>query len=243
MIVRDLSKKFGNIIALNNVNFDLAFNEVLGVIGPNGSGKTTLINVLTGFIRPDRGSVKYMVNNMYIDITRLPPHKRVSLGIVRTFQGSRIYKDLTVKENLTYASMFSGMHISLDNQDAYLKEISYILEALDLKRYMDKRASELDNFHIKALELSMCLIRRPKVLLIDEIFSGLSHDEIAKIKDIISLYRKRYSISIIWVEHVVKALADAVDRMIAMNFGEIIAMGSPDEVLSSKAVISSYLGR
>ncbi len=235
-----LSKRFGNIVALKNVSIEIGSGEILGVIGPNGSGKTTLINVLSGFVKPDSGRVLYRVGGEERDITGLPPHRRVSLGISRTFQGSRVYRDLSVIENLRFSSAYSGS--CSGDLDTCVDHVSWILEASGLDRMLHARAGELDNYRLKILELAMALVRRPKLLMVDELFSGLSHDEISRARDILLEYRGRHGISIVWIEHVVKALADAADRMVALNFGEVIASGSPEEVLSSHIVISTYLG-
>jgi len=236
-----LSKKFGEVVALRNVSIEIGTGEILGIIGPNGSGKTTLINIISGFVKPDSGRILYRVSGSELDITRLPPHRRVSLGISRTFQGSRVYRDLSVIDNLKFSLAYSGS--CGKDFSSCMDHMSWVLESTGLDKKLYVRAEELDGFHLKILELCMALARRPKVLMIDELFSGLSHDEISRARDILLEYRSRHRISIIWIEHVVKALAEVADRLVAMNFGEVIASGLPEEVLSSQMVISTYLGR
>ena len=238
---RGVSKSFGGIKAVDNVSFDLAKGEILGIIGPNGSGITSLINLITGFVKKDSGEVFFKDKN----ITRLPPHRIASLGIARTFQIMRPYYTLPAYKNLIVPLYSPRVKRAtggrLGDRDAVAIDL---LEEVGFERdaYVPyKLASTLPLGYLKRLELSRCLALRPEVIICDEVFSGLS---MAEITSMIPLMEKLQmeGITLIMVEHRLRELFQLVDRVMALNFGEKIAEGTPEEVMETKEVREAYLG-
>jgi branched-chain amino acid transport system ATP-binding protein len=231
--VKRVYKYFGGIRALDDVSLSLSSGELVGVIGPNGSGKTTLINVITGFIKPEKGSIIYMGR----DITGLPPHRTVSIGIVRTFQITRPFKELSVLSNVMLGVLFKERNV-----EKARKRALEILKWLNLESRKEVICRDLTIPDQKKIELARALALEPKVLLMDEVLAGLHIEDAKKILDIVRTLRKEKDITILIVEHRVKLLAEVVDRMIAMNAGKVISEGPPSEVLNHPEVVKVYLG-
>jgi branched-chain amino acid transport system ATP-binding protein len=231
--VKRVYKYFGGIRALDDVSLSLSSGELVGVIGPNGSGKTTLINVITGFIKPEKGSIIYMGR----DITGLPPHRTVSIGIVRTFQITRPFKELSVLSNVMLGVLFKERNVEKAREKAL-----EILKWLNLESRKEVVCKDLTIPDQKKIELARALALEPKVLLMDEVLAGLHIEDAKKILDIVHALRKEKDITILIVEHRVKLLAGVVDRMIAMNAGKVISEGPPSEVLNHPEVVKVYLG-
>lgn len=239
--VREVSKSFGGIKAVDGVSFDLAQGEILGIIGPNGSGKTTLINLITGFVKKDSGQVFFKDKN----ISKLPPHRIADLGVARTFQIMRPYYTLPAYKNLIVplysprARREAGG--GLGDRDAVAIDL---LEEVGFERdaYVPyKLASTLPLGYLKRLELSRCLALRPEVIIGDETFSGLSMAEIASMVRLMEKLQMR-GITLIMVEHRLRELFRLANRVMVMNFGEKIAEGIPEEVMNTKKVREAYLG-
>lgn len=231
--VKRVYKYFGGIRALDDVSLSLSSGELVGVIGPNGSGKSTLINVITGFIKPEKGSIIYMGR----DITGLPPHRTVSIGIVRTFQITRPFKELSVLSNVMLGVLFKERNVEKAREKAL-----EILKWLNLESRKEVVCKDLTIPDQKKIELARALALEPKVLLMDEVLAGLHIEDAKKILDIVHALRKEKDITILIVEHRVKLLAEVVDRMIAMNAGKVISEGPPSEVLNHPEVVKVYLG-
>jgi len=231
--VKNVHKYFGGIRALVDVNLSLSSGELIGVIGPNGSGKTTLINVITGYIKPDKGSVFYMGR----EITGLPSHRIVSMGIVRTFQITRPFRELSVLSNVMLGVLFKEK--SVENAREKALEILKLLNLEDKKDVICRNLTTPDQ---KKIELARALALNPKVLLMDEVLAGLHIEDAKKILEIIRSLVKEKNIAILIVEHRVKLLSNVTDRMIAMNAGKIISEGTPSEVLNNPEVVKVYLG-
>jgi ABC-type branched-subunit amino acid transport system ATPase component len=239
--VRNVSKSFGGVRAVNNVSFDLHRGEILGIIGPNGSGKTTLLNLITGFVSKDSGKVVFKDK----DITRWPAHKIANAGLVRTFQLARPYATLPAFKNLipplfSPRSKRSAMG-KLGDRDAVAIDL---LEDVGFERDAHvpyKLAGSLPLGYLKRLEFARCLAMKPEVICCDEVFSGLSMAEIASMLPLIERL-KSDNITLIMIEHRLRELFQVADRILVMNFGEKIAEGDPREVIKDKNVRRAYLG-
>jgi len=239
--VAGISKSFGGVHAVQEVSFSLQQNEILGVIGPNGSGKTTLINLITGFIRPDRGNIFFMNKR----ITRRPPHRIADMGIARTFQVMRPYHSLSAYKNLIVPLYSPRVRRraggGLGDRDAVAIDL---LEEIGFERdaYVPyKVASSLPLGYLKRLELARCIALRPDIILCDEILSGLSMAEINTMLPIIEKL-KDSGITLIMIEHRLKELFRLADRIMVMNFGKKIAEGMPNTIMENKRVKEAYLG-
>jgi ABC-type branched-subunit amino acid transport system ATPase component len=239
--VRDLSNSFGGVQAVTRVSFELKKGELLGVIGPNGSGKTTLVNLITGFVKASSGEVEYMGKA----ITGLPPYKIVGLGIARTFQMVRPFYQLPAFKNLIvplYSSRVRKMAGGeYGDRDAVALDL---LEEVGFERdaYVSyKVASALPQGYLKRLELAKSMALRPDLMILDELFSGLSLAEVASILPIIEKLRFQGK-TIIMIEHRLKELFRIADRVMVLNYGRKIAEGSAKEVMESEEVKEAYLG-
>lgn len=239
--VRNVSKSFGGLRAVDDVSLDLHNGEIVGIIGPNGSGKTTLVNLITGFVRKDTGRVFFQGR----DITNLAPHRIADLGLVRTFQVMRPYYSLPAYKNLIvplYAPRVKRTKAGkLGDRDAVALDI---LEDVGFERdaYVPyKPASALPTGYLKRLELGRCLALRPEVIICDEIFSGLSPSEIASMVPIIERLQME-GITLMMIEHRLRELFRVANRIVAMNFGEKVAEGPPEEVMENEQVKEAYLG-
>lgn len=227
-----VTKRFGGLVAVNRVSFDVMEGEILGLIGPNGAGKTTLFNVISGLYKPDEGRIIFRG----VDVTRWPAHKRAKLGIARTFQIVRPLSNLTVMENVLVGALQK-----LRNVDEALAKAKEVLERVGLyeKRYM--RAGTLNVVEKKRLELARALATDPALLLLDEVAAGLNPREV---EDLLELLREtnRSGVTMIMVEHVMKAVMGIADRIVVLHHGRLLAEGTPKEVCSNPAVIEAYLG-
>ena len=239
--VEDLSKNFGGVAAIVHVSFRLQEGELLGVIGPNGSGKTTLVNLLTGFVRPDSGKVTYKEK----EITGRMPYKIAELGVARTFQMVKPFYQLSAFKNLIiplYSSRVKRLEGGrYGDRDAVALDL---LEDVGFERdsfVPYKVASTLPHGYLKRLELARCLALRPDLLILDELFSGMSMSEVASTLPIIERLNQE-GLSIIMVEHRLKELFRICHRVMVLNFGEKIAEGPPREVMGNEAVKQAYLG-
>lgn len=239
--ITKLCKYFGGVRAVADVDLELAQGELLGFIGPNGSGKTTMVNLITGFVKPTTGKVYFRGQ----DITAVPPYKRVRLGIARTFQMVKPFYQLPAFKNMIVPlysprvkKMTGGKYgdrdaVALD----LLEEVGFERDAL----VAYKVAGALPQGYLKRLELAKAIALQPDLVILDELFSGLSLAEVASIVPIIEKLRLEGK-TIIMIEHRLKELFRIADRVIVLNFGEKIADGKPTEVMQSEAVKKAYLG-
>ncbi|HTO97526.1 MAG TPA: ABC transporter ATP-binding protein [Myxococcales bacterium] len=239
--VTGLSRSFGAVRAVNGVGFELRQGGALGVIGPNGSGKSTLINLITGFVKPDAGRVELRGR----DITGIAPHRAVNLGIARSFQMARPFYDLPVYKNVVLAVYSPRSRRRLgaefgDRDEAALN----LLEEVGFERdsqVLYKKAGELPHGYLKRLELARCLAVDPDLLILDELFSGMSLSEIASIVPLLERIRAAGK-TLLMVEHRLRELFRVVDSVLVLHFGRKIAEGPPGEVMASKEVGEAYLG-
>lgn len=229
----NVSKSFGALKVAQAVSFSLEKGEALGIIGPNGAGKSTLFNLVTGNIGVDAGRVVFDG----ADVTRQPPMARCLAGIGRTFQIPQPFEKLTVFENLLVAGAFGSRKAESDVAD----RCAEILVETGLARRANEPAGSLSLLQRKRLELARALATEPKVLLLDEIAGGLTEGECGELVETIRAIHRRGA-SIIWVEHVLHALNAVVSRLLVLDFGKVIGIGKPDEIMASKAVREIYLG-
>ncbi len=241
LTVTDLAKHFGGVQAVNGLSFELEKGELLGLIGPNGSGKTTIVNLITGFIKPTTGKILYRNR----DITGWPSYKIVRLGIARTFQMVRPFYQLPAFKNMIIPlysprvkKMTGGQYGDRDAKALdLLEEVGFERDA----SVAYKVASALPQGYLKRLELAKAIALQPDLLILDELFSGLSLAEVAGILPIIEKLRHEGK-TIIMIEHRLKELFRIADRVIVLNYGEKIADGKPVEVMENEEVKNAYLG-
>ncbi|MBN1101821.1 MAG: ABC transporter ATP-binding protein [Deltaproteobacteria bacterium] len=233
LTVKTLSKSFGNLVAVHDLTFDVAPQQILGIIGPNGAGKTTLFNLITGEIRPDRGEVLFNGE----DITHCPTFRKCRRGMARTYQIPRPFLAMTVIENLLVGAIYGA---GLTYRRAKEKsEETLIKTGLISKRYT--AASSLPLLDRKRLELAKALSTDPTLLLIDEVAGGLSEGEVEALLGIIHSVRDK-GVAVLWVEHIVMAMQRGPDRLLVMNFGRKMFDGKPEEAFESEDVQKIYLG-
>jgi len=231
-----VTKRFGGLIALSGLTFDLLPGEILGVIGPNGAGKTTLFNVITGFLRPSQGRIRYGDR----DLSGLKAHKVVDLGIARSFQIARPFSGMTVRENVLVAA---NSHRGRVQGTGSSEEVAAAcLQRVSLQARWNDEVGVLPQGDLRRLEIARALATQPDILLLDEPFSGLSYREMEGLAVLIrELHAEGRSIFLI--EHKLKMLMALAERVVVLNFGELIATGTPEEVIGDEKVVQAYLGR
>lgn len=234
---RGVTKVFGGLAALSGVSFDLREGEILGLIGPNGSGKTTLVNVITGTLSCSGGDVLFQGRS----IRELPPYEIARLGIGRTFQVVKPFHNLTVLENVVVGALFGSRGGSKDIAAAR-QHANGILDFVGLAHRAHAPAEGLNVPERKRMELARALAMRPTILFLDEVMAGLNPTEIDAAVELIKRIRDR-GITLMVIEHVMKAIRNLSDRIMVLFHGEKLTEGLPEEVLSNPDVISAYLGR
>jgi branched-chain amino acid transport system ATP-binding protein len=228
-----LFKRFGALVVLNNVDFQVSPGEAIVIVGPNGAGKTTLLNVLSGAYPPSGGQV-FLAGH---DVTALGAAERCRLGIARSHQVPRPFAGMTVFENLHVAAAVGG---GLAGQAAYDACVDS-LELCGMTRVANRRAETLGLLDRKRLEMARALATGPKILLLDEIGGGLTDAEAAVLVNIIQTISRR-DVAVVWIEHIVHILLQVVTRLVCMDAGRILAQGEPREVMADPSVIDAYLG-
>jgi branched-chain amino acid transport system ATP-binding protein len=234
--VKDLTKSFGRLLAVNNLSFHVEEGESLGLIGPNGSGKTTVFNLIMGELRQDSGEILFRGK----EISEVPTHERVKNGIARTYQIPRPFAEMTVSENIHISTVADTVIRSL-RRTAHGEVERKIAESVGLGEHISKYPHELTMGNLRRLELAKVLSTERQIALLDEIFAGLTVAEIAQISELIRRKREEGLTSII-VSHDLRALAPLVDRVVVICFGELIAEGSYQEIINDEKVKQAYLG-
>jgi branched-chain amino acid transport system ATP-binding protein len=233
--VRDVTKMFGGLCALNGVTFEVMEGEILGLIGPNGAGKTTVFNLITGLYKPTRGEIIYLNRN----ITKLKPHQRVKLGISRTFQMTKPFSSMSVLDNVLVSRCY-GRNCAKSIKEAR-KEAEELLEFLGLAGKANTMAGNLNFVDKRLLELARALATQPRVLLLDEVMAGLNPREVDHVSSLIRKIRDM-GVTILMIEHVMRAIMRLADRVVVLSAGMKIAEGKPSEVAKDEEVIKAYLG-
>jgi branched-chain amino acid transport system ATP-binding protein len=228
----NLTRYFGGLVALNQVNTEFRQNEILGIIGPNGAGKTTFINVIAGIYIPTDGKIFFDGQ----EITELPAHKRCRLGIGRTFQLVRPLPGLSLLENVMVGSLFGK---GLRQREAR-KKAEELCEFLDLSD-ITRDISRMTALEVKKMEIAHALATQPKLLFLDEVMAGLNSDETMQMIDLVRKIHSR-GIVIGIVEHVMRVIRELTDRVVVLDWGEVIAEGPYEEVSNDPRVITAYLG-
>lgn len=230
-----LSKSFGGVRALSDVDFKIAEGTVVGLIGPNGAGKTTLFNAVAGAFKPTAGRVLFDGQ----DISGLPANKICRRGIARTFQVTRPFGEMTCKENVMVAAINQRIHHSR----AEIEKIAD--EKLDLVGLAEQTLLEAKNLNViqkKRLEIARALATDPKLLMLDEVLGGLNTQEIIQAIEFIRMLRDDFGLTVFWIEHVMGAIMKATDRVIVLDQGKILMTGTPAETAGDPRVIQAYLG-
>jgi branched-chain amino acid transport system ATP-binding protein len=230
---RELSKSFGAVRVLNDISLEVRTGEVLGVLGPNGAGKTTLFNLISGDLGIDSGRLTFAGRRL----SREPPYRRCQMGIGRTYQIPRPYTGMTTFENLLVAASFGGGR----SEAKSYAWCAQILRDCELREKANRSAASLTLLDRKRLELARALASDPKLLLLDEIAGGLTDEESKALVSLIRRIRDR-GVTIVWIEHVLHAVLSVADRMMVLNFGEKVAEGAPQDVISDPEVRRVYMG-
>ena len=232
--VQGVTKRFGGLQALSHVTFDLPEGQILGLIGPNGAGKTTLFNAINGIYPPEEGRIIFREK----DVTRSKTYDHARMGMARTHQIVQPLNDLTVRENVMVGACFGRENQSLGHAADIATEV---LNFVELAARADQLAGSLNVAQKKRLEMARALAARPYLLLLDEVLAGLNSSEIGNMVEMVKSIRER-GITIIMIEHVMKAVMSVSDRIIVLDYGEQIAEGTPQEISNNEKVIEAYLG-
>ena len=246
--IENITVKFGGIRAVDEVSISVKKGDMLGIIGPNGAGKTSLLNVISGFYKPVAGKVYFKGR----DITKLPPHERVKLGISRTFQHSELFMSMSVIENIMTglhpwrrgnAITYSFWTPGIQEWEEWAREkTEHVIDLLDLHHYRYHIVGSLPPGVQKRVDLARALVQDPEVIFMDEPMSGLTREEKEDlVRAIIELYETR-GITFVLVEHDLEVVMDIANRLIVMDFGKVIAEGAPEEVVKNPAVLHAYMG-
>lgn len=243
-----ISIEFGGLKAVENFTIEIKQGELVGLIGPNGAGKTTVFNMLTGVYIPTSGTIELRGQ----DVTKLDPHNRVKIGISRTFQNIRLFKRMSVLENVKLSSnvhmnysIFDGIFKTkkyFEQEDKATKEALEILEVLGLTEYVDEQAQNLPYGKQRKLEIARALASHPAILCLDEPAAGMNPIETEELMETIKIVREKFNTAVLLIEHDMKLVMGICEWIKVISFGKEIATGTPDEIKNNKEVIAAYLG-
>lgn len=245
--IRNVSKYFGGIEAVSNLDFAVEQGEIRGLIGPNGAGKTTLFNVISGVYRPTSGKILFKGK----DVTRLRPHTKTKFGLVRTFQATTLFNNFSVLKNVVagchlcskvnfWGALFNTPGTVKKEKDVEKKAME-ILEFMGLSKYKNELALSLPHGHQRTLGICISLAAEPELLMLDEPVTGVNQEEALEMMGLIKKIRDK-GITVLLIEHDMKVVMDLCERITVLNFGKKLAEGSPEEIKKNKNVIEAYLG-
>lgn len=232
--VDDMTRRFGGLVAVKDLSFEVREGEILGLIGPNGAGKSTTFNVISGFYKPTSGHLTFMGK----DITGLSPAKVSRQGLVRTFQHDSLLRDMTVYDNIVVGT-FSMIRQKAE-RDSRVRETAGLM---GLTEVLGEVAGNLPHGLQRLVSIAIAFAARPKLLCLDEPLTGLNQTEVISVLEIFRRIREDYGASILLVEHNMKAVMDVCDRIVVLDYGVFLAAGTPEEVQTNPEVISAYLGK
>jgi branched-chain amino acid transport system ATP-binding protein len=243
MKINKVAKRFGGIRALDDCSLDIAEGKIVAVIGPNGSGKSTLFNIISGMIKADKGGILFEG----AEISEMEDFERARMGIARTFQEVRLFKNLTIREHLEIAlskkdeSFFGGLFGSVDSEE-YEKELRAVLEIVGLDKPLNSYASELSYGQRKLLDLAVAIAKPHSLLMLDEPVAGINPALREDIKRILRNLNKNHKKTILIIEHDMNFVMDLADYIYVLDYGKLIAEGKPREIQGNKKVLGAYLG-
>ncbi len=250
--VEKLTKSFGGLTAVSNANMNIEKGELVGLIGPNGAGKTTLFNLLTGVYAPTTGSIKLDIDGNIKEIGGLKPYNITKSGVARTFQNIRLFKDLTVLDNIRIA-MHQNVKYNLASalvrsnnyykeEDRLLKEAEDLLDIFSLTHKKNELAKNLPYGEQRHLEIVRAMATKPVLLLLDEPAAGMNPNETANLTETIAKIRKEFNLTVLLIEHDMSLVMKICERIYVLDYGTMIASGVPSEIRNNKRVIEAYLG-
>lgn len=247
-----LTKSFGGLTAVSNASMSIEKGELVGLIGPNGAGKTTFFNLLTGVYAPTSGSIKLEVNGTLKDIDGLKPYNITKVGMARTFQNIRLFKDLTVLDNIRIAmhqnikyqlpSAFFRSNKYYKEEDRLLKEAEELMDIFKLTHKKNELAKNLPYGEQRHLEIVRAMATKPVLLLLDEPAAGMNPNETANLTETIAKIRDEFNLTILLIEHDMSLVMKICERIYVLDYGTMIASGVPSEIKNNKRVIEAYLG-
>lgn len=250
--VENVSISFGGLKAVSNFNLQLEPGELVGLIGPNGAGKTTVFNMLTGVYNPDEGMIQLNLNNSPKNIIGLKPHQITKLGMARTFQNIKLFKDLSVLDNVKIAYHFNVKYNALQaifrTGRYYREEVELKEKALDLLKLFNiheksaELAKNLPYGEQRKLEIARALATNPRILLLDEPAAGMNPQETKELMKLIEFIREKFNLTILLIEHDMNLVMGICERIVVLDYGQIIAEGTPEAIKTNPRVIKAYLG-
>ena len=250
--VKHLTKNFGGLCAVSNVSMEINEHELIGLIGPNGAGKTTLFNLLTGVYEPSEGSIELNVDGKMTEIGGMKPYRVTQMGLSRTFQNIRLFKNMTALENvkvamhkdIQYGTLAAILRLPsyYREEERVQKQAEELLRVVGLYEKRDERASNLPYGEQRRLEIARALAADPKILFLDEPAAGMNPQETADLTALIHQIKDQFNVTIVLIEHDMSLVMNICERIYVLDYGKVIAEGNPEEIRNNPRVITAYLG-